>query len=480
MAERNLLFGRRVIMGDPLAKKHYSSEVVRREIADYCRGRWVALEGGALSSRVFLRYWRDGRPLTVNDANDVKILLEQFGGLNPRTIYGSVNIYRSISAKESLEDPENIAYASPIWDIDGELSEWRGVIEAARIIVDDLEKLGISESVFIKWSGEGAHVHVHERCFSNDVLSKHNPLDIAYSLVGFVLERCREKIMDVVARYNSVKVENEIDMKRVFTAPLSLHRRRPLCCICIKPGEIDRFEVEWANPESFRHNVEWRQYSEGEGDEAAFKAIEAVGGYGGWLNAANTAIRAVISAEGFAEAKQKHEVKGGGGRLGRFQVMGLLQAARFYLLTGDLERAKSFGLNRAIFYAWAKRYKGEVSSRRMAGARGGPSKILYGERAFQLGDEVAFTSDNGWFMIGGQVQRPEDYDNQIARRIDSVVSYERAWQSAIEYLQKFSRDVLLNQQKFFKQVYEPVRDKFLEIVLARGERDKRRDLARWL
>lgn len=29
--------------------------------------------------------------------------------------------------------------------------------------------------------------------------------------------------------------------------------------------------------------------------------------------------------------------------------MGLLQAARYYLLTGDLEKAKSFGLNRAIF-----------------------------------------------------------------------------------------------------------------------------------
>jgi len=37
--------------------------------------------------------------------------------------------------------------------------------------------------------------------------------------------------------------------------------------------------------------------------------------------------------------------------LGRFQVMALLQAIRYYLLAGDLERAKSWGLNRAIFYA---------------------------------------------------------------------------------------------------------------------------------
>jgi len=39
-------------------------------------------------------------------------------------------------------------------------------------------------------------------------------------------------------------------------------------------------------------------------------------------------------------------------RIGRFQVMGLLQAARYYVLYGDLEKAKSFGINRAIFYAW--------------------------------------------------------------------------------------------------------------------------------
>jgi len=42
--------------------------------------------------------------------------------------------------------------------------------------------------------------------------------------------------------------------------------------------------------------------------------------------------------------------------LGRFQVMALLQAARYYKLHGDLEKAKSWGLNRAIFYAWAKHY----------------------------------------------------------------------------------------------------------------------------
>jgi len=41
--------------------------------------------------------------------------------------------------------------------------------------------------------------------------------------------------------------------------------------------------------------------------------------------------------------------------VGRFQVMATLQAARAYALGYSLDEAKSFGLNRAIFYAAAKK-----------------------------------------------------------------------------------------------------------------------------
>lgn len=461
-------------------EEYYLSDVVRGEIADYCRGRWIALEGGALSSRVFLRYWRDGKPLSVNTPQDVLNMLKHFGGINPRSIYGSINIYKDLSNRSILENPANIAYVSPIWDIDGELNEWKGVINVARIIIDELECLGITKSVFVKWSGEGAHVHVHEKCFSSEILSKYNPLDIAYSLVDLVLERCREKILDVISRYNSIKVENEVDLKRVFTAPLSLHRRRNLCCVCFKPNEIDSFEIEWANPECFKHNNEWRIYVEGEGDEAASEAIKMVGGYRGWLSASNnTHIRTVVSitAPKAVEANVEADLKGG--RIGRFQVMGLLQAARYYLLTGDLEKAKSFGLNRAIFYAWAKRHGREIASRRLLKGRGesDTKPSSESETAVQIGDEVAFISKDGWFTIGDQAQKPEDYDRQIAGHIAGIVSYERAWQTAIEYLRGFPKETLLNQQKFFKQVYEPVRDRFLEVIL--NPRILRKDLTKW-
>ncbi len=151
------------------------------------------------------------------------------------------------------------------------------------------------------------------------------------------------------------------------------------------------------------------------------------------------------------------------GRIGRFQVMGLLQAARYYLLKGDLEKAKSFGLNRAIFYAWAKRSGGRPARRYAAGATA-PSMPPAARNIEKLGNEAAYVSETGFFTIGDEVQRPEDYDRQIAQRIDAVVPYEEAWKAALNYLKTFPKEVLLDQRQFYEKVYLPVRDHFEEVI----------------
>ncbi|MGA1975850.1 MAG: hypothetical protein ABSG92_09465 [Conexivisphaerales archaeon] len=148
-------------------------------------------------------------------------------------------------------------------------------------------------------------------------------------------------------------------------------------------------------------------------------------------------------------------------KVGRFQVMATLQAARAYVLGLPLESALSWGLNRSIFYAAAKRgFKGgsEVEGR---GARGkGTSK---GADTYFLGDEMAFKQEKGEvlrFTIGGKVQTDEDFERQIEARFSG--SFPQAWKEALSYVKGFDRNVLLSGEGFFREVYRPRRDELAE------------------
>ena len=76
--------------------------------------------------------------------------------------------------------------------------------------------------------------------------------------------------------------------------------------------------------------------------------------------------------------------------VGRFQVMAMLQAARAFELGLPLESAHSWGLNRAIFYAAAKRgFKGGGTGSGSGGEdRTGAREAKADE--FHLGDDLAF------------------------------------------------------------------------------------------
>ena len=442
--------------------KYYSKPLVRKEIVEYSKNRWIALH---TSSGMFLRYWsKAGPPLRIFREQDVDTLLERFKGLKPRTFYASVNVYSRIIDREDVENPHNVKYATPIWDIDGSLECWDKIVDIARVIVERLEKEGISKSVYLKWSGRGIHVHIHERAFSGSVLARYHPLDIAYSIVEYVIKKCSRKILEIVmdtkSKGRQLKVENEIDFKRVFTVPLSLHKSLDYVAICFKTDEIDDFNPEWAKPDVLRHNSNWREYIEGEGDALAFKAMEEIGGYFKRVGGIRTVLEPIKSTVKRASYKRR-------GKVGRFQVMALLQAARYYLLTGDLEKAKSFGLNRAIFYAWAKyhgRYR--VRRRRLVGIRKEVETVVEKDkRLVYVGDEGAFVSDRGWFKIGDKEQLPGDYDREIAEKIDSIIPYELAWKSAIKYLKKFPKSVLLSQRRFYEEAYKRVRDTFFEDIV---------------
>ncbi|MEM2928758.1 MAG: hypothetical protein QXP60_07330 [Nitrososphaerota archaeon] len=453
-------------------KKFYSQSIVRKEIVSYCKNRWIAIEGMASEGkRIFIRYWKkENKPLSINNEEDIDKIFKSFFFIKPRTFYGSINIYSKISSKEDLEDSGNIIYASPIWDIDSSPEYWKTTIKIAEIILDSLEKEGIDKSVFLKWSGRGCHIHLHERSFSKEILKKYNPLDIAYSIVEYICRQVKDKFLEIASKIDDksiLKLENKIDIKRVFTAPLSLHRQLDVCCVCFKPNELYNFNLDWTNPNNIKHNQDWKIYEEGEADQLAEKAFKKIGGYYFVKATSEGKIQTIIgNSERKRAPSKKIKIQA---KLGRFQVMALLQAARYFILTNDLEKAKSFGLNRAIFYAWAKhRGISKPPSRR---------KIEIGKEIAQLkqkeetlvyiGNEGAYLSKNGWFKIGEEEQKPIDYDRQIVSKIESVIPYDKAWNAAIKYLKKFPKDALLNQQNFFSEVYKPIRDSFIEEIYSK-------------
>jgi len=159
--------------------------------------------------------------------------------------------------------------------------------------------------------------------------------------------------------------------------------------------------------------------------------------------------------------------------VGRFQVMAILQAARYYLLTGDIEKAKSFGLNRAIFYAWAKKYgkyrpppeRKIEPGKEVIKVKEDDKEIVY------VGNEGAYISERGWFIIGEKEQLPQDYDRQIISRINSIMPYEEVWRKVIEYLKKFPKSYLLDQQKFYEKIYKPIRDQFLDFLKGKQKQE---------
>ena len=438
------------------ARLHYLKDVVVKEVVDFAKNRWVSIEGYKGKDRLFTRYWRNGEPLTIKSAEGLRRILSTYPWT--RTFYATINVYYEIKGKASVELVDNIAFTTPFWDIDSTIDYWEKALEAARVIVDFLERNHVVKSVYLLWSGEGVHVRIHEKAFSPELLSRHHPLDVAYAVVEYVLENVKARIIALSKEVNGkLKVENLIDAKRVFTVPLSIHRRLDRVAVVFKPEEIDSFHVDWTLVEKYRHNPKWREHVIGEADELALKALERVGE----LRIAEFRARQTrVSYKNVAGSE-------GRGVIGRFQVMGLLQAARYYLLTGDLEKAKSFGLNRAIFYAWAKYYGRTYKAKKPSGqGEGRPWRLVK-----VLGEEVP-VSPRGWFMMGDVEQLPEDYDKNIASKINSVIPYEKAWKAAIEYLKQFPENILRDPQKFYKHVYEPVRDHFIEKVV-KGKRGRK-------
>lgn len=149
-------------------------------------------------------------------------------------------------------------------------------------------------------------------------------------------------------------------------------------------------------------------------------------------------------------------------RITRFTVMATLQAARVRRLGLAEDSALSWGLNRAIFYAAAKR--GFGGSRGAAaggepGASGTPEKSVY-----SLGNDEAYRDPAAaglLFTIGGETQTPEAFRRQVAVRFGDPGNFERAWREAMEIVREFDEETLRSGREFYARVYKPRRDELV-------------------
>lgn len=148
-------------------------------------------------------------------------------------------------------------------------------------------------------------------------------------------------------------------------------------------------------------------------------------------------------------------------RITRFTVMATLQAARARKLGLSEQSAYSWGLNRAIFYAAAKRGLGGM--RRSAGDAGTPTGPPR-ENLYSIGNDEAYrdpSSPGLLFTIGGETQTEEKFRKQVAARFGSEQNFERAWSEATQTVAAFGEEVLRSGSMFYSQVYKPRRDELV-------------------
>lgn len=150
-------------------------------------------------------------------------------------------------------------------------------------------------------------------------------------------------------------------------------------------------------------------------------------------------------------------------RINRFTVMAILQAARARFLGLPEESAYSWGLNRAIWYAAAKRgFSGGGGG--SGGQGGGPAKAGPGE-VFRLGEDFAYrdpSSPKVLFILGGKTQTAEEFRAKIASRFGNQRNFEKAWDEATRIVSEAGNELLKSGETFYSMVYKPRRDDLVQ------------------
>jgi len=374
-----------------------------------------------------IEFLRNRRVYRVKDSEIVEVPLEYaLEHIDKETIAGSLEWVDGSRATPTIRivftpDKEHLALDS--------LAIFRSLLDA----------YGASDSCYVVRTPRFYELRLNERSFSES-LSHAQGIELAKTVVSYVLSKLESRLRRIaLLSEGKIRFLNvaAIESRPTLVAPLTRFDGGRAEYMHLK--ELDSV----LSPSDFHHSSRWSEYREGALDKLATEALNRCRGV-------------VKLIEATATARSLPRV------VGRFEVMALLQAARYYVLTGDLDKAKSFGLNRAIFYAWAKYYgpRGRAWVSMHASARKGAGI----KKEEPLLDEVP-RSARGYFVMDGKEQLPEDFDRQIRTKFEALIPWEVVWRRALAYVKMFPSEVLRDPNKFFKYVYEPIRDVFIERIV---------------
>lgn len=265
-------------------KKHYSRLEVQKEISKFAISRWVGIHCEKIDEKgrnILIRYNKKKEPLKISNPEKILKIISDFEKYRPRTFYASINVYKKLNLIEDTLNRDNIIACTPTWDIDNDLSKWPATIAIIEEIISFLSNHKIEKSIYIKWSGNGCHIHLHEESISLNLRKKINPLDLAYSIVEYVNNKLYEKFLKIKNNFKAENliIENKIDPQRLYTCPLSIHRKQYLTCVCIDKNDLHNFTPEWVKINDFKHFYNWNNFLPNEADEFALKAYENIGPY---------------------------------------------------------------------------------------------------------------------------------------------------------------------------------------------------------
>jgi hypothetical protein len=143
-------------------------------------------------------------------------------------------------------------------------------------------------------------------------------------------------------------------------------------------------------------------------------------------------------------------------------VMAMLQAARAKRMGLPRDSAYSWGLNRAIFFAAAKRgFRGGGASGGSGASEGSGAHAEPSRDTYLLGRELAYrdpSQNKLYFTIGGDTQTEKEFEKQIVARFHGDANFERAWSEAESIVAAADPESLESGSEFYARVYKPRRD----------------------